>query len=412
MKTKSTFGITFIAQKGKLKSDGKAPIMCRIIVNGESAWFSTKLNVLPERWIGNSGFTIGKTREDKEINTTLDDYRALIKQRYNEIVFRGEVVTAEKVKLAVTNLNSRRVMLLEVCDQFIEDYYSLVTTGDVTRTTYQRYILTRERLAEFTMAKYKMQDIPLADINYNFIKGFDLWTRTEHASAHNTAVRFIKHFRTMYNLALNNGWITVDPFASYKLKKETVNRDFLSMQEINRLLTKDLPNERLAVIRDMFIFSCFTGLAYIDVRELTHDNIVQSADGSLWIDTTRHKTNNPVNVQLLDIPKRIVDKYSGKGRQGRLLPIPSNQKVNDYLKEIAALCDIDKNLTFHVARHTFATTVTIENDVPIETVSKMLGHSSIKTTQIYARITKKKIGNDMDALGQKLQGRVAQAANM
>ena len=406
---KSTFSIRFIAQKGKCNAEGKAPILARITINGELVHFSTKFRILPDRWDSAEGRTAHLTKEEKNIDAMLDDYRLLVKSRYNDLVLGGAVVTATKLKAAILNLDEKSAGLIELCDKFIEDYILLVKSGSVTQCTYQRYVLTRNRLAEFTAAKYGMEEIPLADINHSFIKGFDLYNRDRHGAANNTASRFVKHFRTMFNLGLNNGWVRTDPFAGYKIRFEKVNRGFLTREEIDRIMAREFTNKRLEVVRDMFIFSVYTGLAYTDVQGLTSSNVQYRADGSVWIVTARQKTNNPVSVMLLDIPRAIIERYGGLGKKGRLLPIPSNQKVNDYLKEIATLCGIEKNLSYHLARHTFATTITLSNGVPIETVSKILGHSSIKTTQIYARITDTKIGHDMGVLAAKLNAPAARA---
>ncbi len=410
MTTKSTFRILFIIQKGKPRPDGRVPVVVRITFNGQMAHFTTTANVDPARWLPKDGRTIGNTKEEKETNILLDDYRALIRQKHNELVMLGESITANRIKQAVTSLDEKRIELLAVCDEFIEDYHKLFATGAVCKDTYNRYVLTRQRLAEFIRSKYRVADIPVSNINHSFIKGFDLWNRVEHASANNTAARFVKHFRTMYNLALNNGWVRTDPFASYKIQLEKVNRGYLTQEELDRMMNKEFDNKRLDAIRDMFLFSCYTGFAYIDVRQLTGNNIEYREDGSVWIVTARQKTNTPVQIPLLKIPIAIIEKYSNAKKGDRLLPIPSNQKVNDYLKEIATICGIDKNLTFHIARHTFATTVTLENGVPIETVSRMLGHNSLKTTQIYARTTRSKISNDMNILAQKLDRRLERAA--
>lgn len=202
--------------------------------------------------------------------------------------------------------------------------------------------------------------------------------------------------------AKNNGWIFNDPFANYRIRLKKVDRGYLTEEELQRILQKKMPCTRLEQVRDVFIFSCFTGLAYIDVRNLTKENIRTSFDGKLWIMTHRHKTQTSVNVPLLKVPQLLLEKYEGMLPDGRLLPVLSNQKLNSYLKEIADLCGIEKNITFHLARHTFATTMTLAKGVPIETVSKMLGHTNIVTTQIYARITNDKIGRDMQALAGQL----------
>jgi site-specific recombinase XerD len=407
MTTKSTFKVLFLTQKGKPRPDGRVPVVARITLNGQMAHFHTSVDVAPDSWLPKEGRTAGANREEKEANSTLDDYRVLIRQKYNELMMNGEVVTASRVKLAVTSQDEKSYNLLDICKEFVEDYHKLVITGSVTLCTYQRYVLTRERLSEFIKSKYRVADLPISQINHSFIKGFDLHNRTEHRAANNTAARFVKHFRTMFDLALNNGWVRTDPFANYKIQLEKVNRGYLTQEELDAMTGKEFTNKRLEAIRDMFLFSVYTGLAYIDVRELTKENIEYREDGSVWLTTTRQKTNNPVILPLLALPAQIIEKYRDTAKNGRLLPIPSNQKVNDYLKEIAALCGIEKSLTFHLARHTFATTVTLENGVPIETVSRMLGHNSIKTTQIYARITASKIGHDMGMLAAKLNNQAA-----
>ena len=214
----------------------------------------------------------------------------------------------------------------------------------------------------------------------------------------------MQFFKRIILIARNNGILIGDPFASYKIRLEKVDRGYLSEDEIKIILKKKMVSERLEQVRDVFIFSCFSGLAYVDVANLKQDNIRKSFDGNLWIITKRQKTNTDVNVPLLDIPKMILEKYKGKLPDGKILPIISNQKLNAYLKEIADVCGVKKNLTFHLARHTFATTTTLAKGVPIETVSKMLGHTNIETTQIYARITNNKISNDMQGLDKKFVG--------
>ena len=214
----------------------------------------------------------------------------------------------------------------------------------------------------------------------------------------------MQFFKRIILIARNNGILIGDPFANYKIRLEKVDRGYLSEDEIKIILKKKMVSERLEQVRDVFIFSCFSGLAYVDVANLKEDNIRKSFDGNLWIITKRQKTNTDVNVPLLDIPKMILEKYKGKLPNGKVLPIISNQKLNAYLKEIADVCGIKKNLTFHLARHTFATTTTLAKGVPIETVSKMLGHTNIETTQIYARITNNKISNDMQGLDKKFVG--------
>lgn len=399
---KSTFNILFVIQRGKAKADGSAPVVARITVNGEMCHFATRIYVDPDRWQSKESRTLGQTREERKINEALDELRVLIKRRYDEMLRREEVITAGKIKNAITGLDEKAMRLLDLCDQFINDYKGLVTTKMFSKETLGRYELTRRRLSEFMSEQYRMPDIPLADMTPKFIKDFDKWLRVTQQIANNTTMKFIRRTKTIYRMALNNGWVQTDPFGSFKIHMEKVDRGYLTISELDRLRDKTFSTKRLEVIRDLFLFSCYTGLAYIDLKVLSSDMLQLWPDGNLWIDSKRIKTQVEFHVPLLNIPLMLIKKYEGQRRNGLLFPVPSNQKVNEYLKEIAAVCGIDKELTFHMARHTFATTITLANDVPIETISRMLGHTNIRTTQIYARITDRKISADMGMLAQKL----------
>lgn len=376
--------------------------MARVTVNGEMVHLATRLDVEPERWSGKDCRCPGKSAEDKYINEMLDNFRNVIKNKYNELFFKGEKITASRLKSILTSQDSEGMKkLLALFDEYNEDYKKLVGK-ETTHKTYTRYVLCRRRLAEF-MATKKLNDILLTDINKKFIDDFFSYLRTNDGkNGHNYHMKMIQRFRTVFNVARNNGWVQTDPFASFKMSMEQTHRQCLTIEELTTLMQKELVSERLASIRDIFVFSCYTGLSYIDVKELQKADIIEH-DGKLWIDRNRIKTGNEFNVPLLDIPLAILDKYADMSSKGRLLKIPANQKVNDYLKEIAAMCGIEKPLTFHIARHTFATTVTLENGVPLETVQKMLGHKTIRTTQIYAKMTKRRIGNDMSLLANVLE---------
>lgn len=398
MTNKSTFSILFVAQKGKLKANGKAPILARVTVNGEMVHLATRIDVDPDRWLGKECRTPGRSAEDKYINEMLDNYRNVIKNKYNELFFRGEAITAMRLKSILTSRSDEAKRLLVLFDEFNEDYRALVGK-ETTHKTYTRYLLTRRRLAEFMAAKYKIKDILLSDINTKFINDFYIYLRTVNGkNGHNYHMKMIQRFRTVFKTAKDNGWVTADPFGGFKISMEETHREHLTIDELEVLMSKEMTSERLQRVKDIFVFSCFTGLAYTDVRGLEKSEVVMGNDGRLWIDTRRDKTKVAVYVPLLDIPRAILEKYADPTSHDRLLSIPANQKVNDYLKEIAAICGIDKNLTFHIARHTFATTVTLENGVALETVQKMLGHKNIRTTQVYAKMTKRRIGMEMESL--------------
>lgn len=257
---------------------------------------------------------------------------------------------------------------------------------------------------DFILWKYNITDINIDKIDHSFITEYEFYLRSERKCANNTAVKYIKNFHKIINQCLANGWLNKDPFSNYKAKVKEVVRDFLSEAEIEQMINKEFISERLELVRDIFVFSCFTGLAYIDVKQLTLDNISLGIDGDKWIFKNRQKTDTASKIPLLPMAQAIINKYAEQPvckNEKRLLPILSNQKMNAYLKEIADVCGIKKDLTFHIARHTFATTITLSNGVPLETVSKMLGHTSLKTTQHYAKILDKKISEDMMILKSK-----------
>ena len=324
-----------------------------------------------------------------------------VQKQYHSLLETDGYVTAERVRDAYLGKTEKTRTILEFFEQHNEQYLQKVKM-DPTNKTYWRYELTRRRLEEFIKYKYSVSDMPLKDINVLFVENFLLFNENVHGCNHNTAMKFVQRLRTVVNFAKNTGMLFVDPFGNFKVKFERTDRGYLTMEEIMAIYHHTFPSRRLEQVRDLFIFSCFTALSYIDVCELQPDDISTGFDGNLWIIRKRHKTKVTASIRLLDIPIAILKKYKGKLPNGKLLPVISNQRVNDYLKEIAAMCGINKRLTFHMARHSCATSVLLANDVPIETVSKILGHTNIRTTQIYARITDRKVSKDMEMLSQKL----------
>ena len=368
---KSTFRVLFFLKRDKVKKNGNMPIMARITIDGKLAQFNTKLEVNPKNWSAKTGKVNGRGAEFTRMNEMLDSIKATLHRHYQTILERDSYVTAEKVRNVFLGKEEKAKTLLQVFSQHNE---------------------------------YNVEDITFREINVVFIEGFYLFIRENYPCTHNTAMKFIQRFRTVVLFAHNLGLITFNPFGAYKLKFEYVERDFLEQAELDRIYQKTFASKRLEQVRDIFIFSCYTGLSYVDVCELTPENIRLSFDGNLWIIKKRHKTSITSNIRLLDIPKSILQKYDGKLPNGKLLPVISNQKMNDYLKEIATVCGINKKITFHVARHSFAT-LSISYGVPIESVSKMLGHTNIRTTQIYAKIIDTKLSEDMDILANKLNNR-------
>ena len=399
---KSTFSILFIMQKGKPNAQGNAPIFARITVNHQMTHLATRYYLPADRWLPKEGRTIGRTKEEKEVNAYLDNLRGLIFSKYNEMFLAGEQVTARKLKCRLISKDERAMSVLDLFDDYIKDYAKLVG-HTTTKITHDRYVLVRKRLEEYMEAEYKRTDISVNDVNPKFVNGFEIFLRTQFNLSTNYVMKTVQKFRTVYQVAIDNGWANKNPFASFKFYYEHAERGYLTMDELTTMMQKTMPSRRLEQIRDVFVFSCFTGLAYCDAQALTAEHIINGPNNRPWIRTHRKKTSTPVDVPLLDVPLQILAKYEDSRRGDRLLPIPANQKCNDYLKEIAAICGIEKRLTFHLARHTFATTVTLTNGVPIESVSKMLGHRSLKTTQVYAKIVHNKLAEDMSNLSNRLQ---------
>lgn len=401
--SKSTFRILFYLRKNYLNKSGKAGIMIRLTVNGDMVQFSSKLDIEPSLWDTKAGKAAGNSVKARQMNSMLEDIRTALSNHYRYVESRDSFVTAEKVRNAFLGYEVRQQTLLKLFKQHNEDASKLngISKAPATLVKYDR---TYRRLEEFMKVKYKVSDIALREIDHKFVTDFEFYLRTVSRCNENTTGKFMQIFRKIVLIAKNNGWITIDPFANYHIHMKAVDRGYLTEQELERILQKDFNSRRLEQVRDVFIFSCFTGLSYVDVKNLTKENVCISFDGKQWLRLHRQKTSTAVNLPLLKTPLAILKKYEDKLSDGRLLPVLSNQKLNSYLKEIADICGIKKNLTFHLARHTFATTTTLAKGVPIETVSKMLGHTNIKTTQIYARITNDKIREDMEMLAGKLEG--------
>lgn len=408
--SQSNFNIRFYLRTNHVNKDGTCAIMVRVTVNSERVVFSTKLSADPNKWDAKANRVYGKSKSDRELNRTLDDMSSSIRSHYYELERYEASVTAEKVRNSFLGITARTESLMQLFREYMDECASLAGISK-SKATVQKYDRCYRRVQEFLKAKYNLSDIPLVEIGHKFITDLECYLRTVSQCNENTTAKFLQTFKMIIIRARNNGYIKGDPFSNYRIRLKRVDRGYLTEEELSAIMGKEFATKRLSQVRDIFIFSCYTGLAYIDIKELTADNIRTSFDGNQWIMTHRHKTETPVNVPLLDIPKQLVTKYRGMTKDGKLLPVLSNQKMNAYLKEIATLCGIEKNITFHLARHTFATTITLSQGVPIESVSKMLGHTNIQTTQIYARITNDKISRDMAVLSSKMKSNATAAAS-
>jgi len=398
---RSTFNILFYLKKNSVKKTGYAPLMARITINGVSAPFSLKAEAKPEDWDTKAGRLHGRTKEANATNSFLDDVRSKIRKHYRELCDRESTVSAAMVRDAYLGVNTHKDTLLCLFDRFNANLKTLVGK-QIVNGTYNRYVNTRDRLHQFLRQKKNLEDIYLKDITPQFITDFERFMFVDCKYHRNTVMKRMQNIKTIVVMAHDNGWISINPFASYKFQFAATDRGYLSEEELITLMEHTVECPKMEIVRDVFIFCCFTGLSYIDVRALREENIQKSFDGQFWIKVKRKKTNVQSDVPLLPVAQQILEKYKGKCEGGMLLPVPSNWYGNELLRELGKLCKITTKITFHLARHTFATTVTLGKGVPIESVSKMLGHRSVKTTQIYARIVNSKVSTDMADLLPKL----------
>lgn len=399
----SKLSILFYAKRAKTTTDGLIPIYLRVTIDGERIELSTKRYTLPEKWSIEGSCMKGTSAEAKATNSFLDTLKAKVYDYQQQLIREDELVNAENMRNKIMGIEKRSHMLIGIFQQHNEEIKALVGREFAT-ATYTRYETSLKHTIAFLRWKYKVTDIDIRKIDHEFITSYEFYLKSVHKCNQNTTAKYIKNFGKIVRICLANGWIERDPFINYKCKIVEVERAFLSQNEIETMFNKVFATDRLNQVKDIFLFSCFTGLAYSDVKKLSRKNIGIGVDGGRWIFINRTKTDTRSNIPLLPIASAILEKYEDHPQvvnQEKLLPILSNQKMNSYLKEIADVCEINKELTFHIARHTFATTVTLSNGVPIESVSKMLGHKNLKTTQHYAKILDLKVSDDMKILKEK-----------
>jgi site-specific recombinase XerD len=410
-----SFSFIFYLKKSKNHSERLVPIYLRITVDGKRAELSTGREVDPESWNNKAGLLNGKSEQIRQFNAYLETLRNKVYEAHQALIRENKEITAESLKNKYTGSGEKKRMLISIFKKHNEEVNALVNQGFAPGTA-ERYKTSLSHTLEFIKWKFKVSDIDIKVINHEFITDYDFYLRTERKCANNTAIKYIKNFKKIIRICIANGWLDRDPFVRYKPKLKEVERHYLTTGELQVLSEKQFSMDRLNQVKDLFLFSCYTGLAYIDVSKLTLNNLVIGIDGNHWIKTHRTKTDIPSNIPLLPPAMAIINKYRehpAAVNKGRLLPVPSNQKLNAYLKEIADLCEIKKDLTYHIARHTFATTVTLSNGISLESVSKMLGHKNMRTTQHYAKILDQKVSQDMSVLFKKFENdnKLKKAAN-
>lgn len=398
----SSFAILFFIRESRVRKDGTVSIEVVLTVNGERCAFSTGKRVKSCNWDKAKQQVKGKDEEAQSLNNYLKAIKAKLYQKEAELLDRGFIITAELLRDAyfdkVESLKEKT--LFEVFEEHNQEQEKLVGNG-VSKATYWISVYTVRLLKEFVQQKYKREDLYLRELNLNFIQSFHSFLRIDKGMAQNSSTKHLKLLKKIVNLAVANSYMTTNPFITYKIEREPVEIDFLDEEELRKIINFDTPLPRLERAKDMFLFGCFTGLSYIDIKTLAPEHFEKDSTGRIWIKKRRVKTGVLSRIPLLPIAKLILDKYKGGEK---LLPIQDPADINKYLKDIAILCDIKKRITFHTSRHTFASTITLANNISLEVVSKMLGHTNTRMTNHYAKLIDKCIGEQMDKLMETFTG--------
>ena len=399
---RSSFSTLFFIRESKARKNGNVPIEVMITVNGERNSFSTGKQIAIEKWDKTKQQVKGKDQETQNLNNYLKAIKAKLYQKEAELLERGFIITAQILYDAyfdkVESLKERS--LFEVFEEHNQEQEKLVGNG-VSKATHWVSVYTIRLLREFVQQKYKREDLYLRELNLNFIQSFHSFLRIDKGMAQNSSTKHLKLLKKIINLSVANSYMAFNPFSTYKVEREPVDIDFLDEEELRKIINFDTPLPRLERAKDMFLFGCFTGLSYIDIKTLTPEHFEKDNTGRIWIKKRRVKTGVLSRIPLLPIAKLILDKYKGGEK---LLPIQDPADINKYLKDIAILCGINKRICFHTSRHTFASTVTLANNISLEVVSKMLGHTNTRMTAHYAKLIDKCIGEQMDKLMDTFTG--------
>ena len=399
--TYNTFAVLFYINRQKVKKNGLCPLMGRISINTEVAQFSTKMEVQPDLWDAKAYRLTGKSRTAKETNAKIDRLEEDIRRYYKEILDEQGYITAELVKNAVNGIGLHKRKLLELYREYMEDYAKRIGINRALGSL-KGHKASYKTLQKFVNDCYGVEDIPLKQLDYSFIEKYDNFLRTDMGYSIATVEGYIIKLKTMTRTALAQGTIRYNPFASFIPEKALRKHRHLTMDELQQLMDTPIQDKFLCRVRDLFIFSTFTGISYIDMCNLSAGNVSKDTKGSLWIRLKRQKTKSECVIRLLDIPHRIMEKYEGERIGDKLFNMPCRSALTTNMPKLAKLCGIERRLTYHMARHNFGTLITLSQGVPLETVCQMMGHKNMSTTQIYARLTHQKVDEDMKKLTRRI----------
>ena len=396
--------MVFHARKSKATKENLVPIYLRVTIGGQRCELTTKQLTSEEKWSAHTGKVKGTSAEAKAINSFLNTLQGKAHAIHRDIIQEGKSISIELFKDRWFGIAEKPIMLMEVFQEHNDKMEKLVGQ-DYAYGTFQRYQTSLQHTRDFLIWKFKENDIDLKKLNFKFITDYEFYLKSVRKCGHNSTMKYLANFKKIVLICVKNDWLEKDPFFAYKMQKHEVDRTALTEKELSDIINKKFAADRLNQVRDIFIFCCYTGLAYADVHKLKRSEIVDGIDGGKWLLIKRQKTESRSSIPILPTAMDLLKRYEDHPQcvnKGQLLPVLSNQKMNSYLKEIADQCGIAKTITFHLARHTFATTITLSNGVPIESVSKMLGHRDLKTTQLYAKVVDKKISDDMNKLKELL----------
>ncbi|MDN5481259.1 MAG: site-specific integrase [Chryseobacterium sp.] len=410
---KSTFKLLFYLKKNEPKKNGNAPIMARITIDGTPKTLGTKLEINPKNWDLKYGRVEGKSAKALGINQKLDNIRARIDTLYEDMLKHEGFVTAQKLKLAFLGVGIMEDSLLKVFKKNNDDFGKMVVQGERSESTYYKYKIVYNHVTEFIKSRYHRDDMAFRELTCDFIREFDFFLRIDKKCTHNTVWVYTMPLYRVAEIAVKNGLIRKNPFEDYEIAMKENDRSYLLKENVESLLLHNPSKQNYEIVKDLFVFSCFTGLSYIDIKQLKSTNIQSFFDGHDWIISRRQKSDVASNVRLMEIPKRIIEKYKGTTRNDSIFPVPTNKICNSHIDKLIQELEIitEQKVTFHTARHTFGTMFLTEG-VPLESLSKMMGHKNISTTQIYAKITSQKISKDMDLVSHKFAGMEAAFSEM
>ena len=393
--------VTFYLKKNEERADGTVPVLGRIRIGKSMVQFSTKVYVVPNLWDVKSGRAVGKSKPATATNKELGRISLDIHSAYKDLLTKKENVSAVDVKNTFQGISSEQETLVSYYGKFNENFFKKVAINRKLET-YKRYCVALNHLKDFLRIRYNVKDMPFQSLTPSFVSSYDLYLRADLKMSHNTIVNIVANLRSVIKSALNDGLLRQDPFIGYTFEySQTVPR-FLSEKELKLMMRTPLPKSNLNLVRDVFLFSVFTGISFSDIRNLTEKNLAQAEDGTWWIHSARQKTGTPFHVPLLELPLELIEKYRGITKNGRLFPMLSCSKTNINLKKIAAICGINRRVTFHQARHTYASVITLSQGVPLDTVRELMGHRDWRATRIYAHLTYDKVNEDMGRLQKRI----------